>query len=185
MRFDPVPIIKDRLTMREVIERYGFETDRRNKIICPFHNEKTASMKIYDISYYCFGCHASGDVIKFVKTLFNLSFPETLKKIDVDFNLSLFERVSERKALELARKNHKIKKQIQDKKQEKENLNNKYWDAFDEWKRLADNKIKYAPKTQDEELHPLFIEALKKLEQQLYLLECIESEVYEYEHRVS
>ena len=181
MRFDPVPIIKDRLTMREVIERYGFETDRRNKIICPFHNEKTASMKIYDTSYYCFGCHASGDVIKFVQTLFNLSFPETLKKIDVDFNLNVLNCNS----FEDLRRSHYQQRMLQAKRdkqnQKRENAINDYWNVFDEWKRLTDNKVKYAPKIQDEELHPLFIEALKKITYQEYLLDCAEIERRECE----
>ncbi len=181
MRFDPVPIIKDRLTMREVIERYGFETDRRNKIICPFHNEKTASMKIYDTSYYCFGCHASGDVIKFVQTLFNLSFLETLKKIDIDFNLNVLNCSS----FEDLRRSHYQQRILQAKrdreKQKRENAINDYWDVFDEWKRLTDNKVKYAPKTQYEELHPLFVEALKKIEFQEYLLDCAEIERRECE----
>lgn len=34
---------------------------------CPFHNEKTASMKIYkDNRFHCFGCGKDGDVIDFV-----------------------------------------------------------------------------------------------------------------------
>jgi hypothetical protein len=181
MRFDPVPIIKDRLTMREVIGRYGFETDRKGFICCPFHNEKTASMKIYDTSYYCFGCHASGDVIKFVQTLFNLSFPETLKKIDVDFNLNVLKCNS----FEDLRRSHYQQRMLQAKRnkqtQKRESAINDYWNVFDEWKRLTDNKVKYAPKTQDEELHPLFVEALKKNAHQEYLLDCAEIERRECE----
>lgn len=181
MRFDPVPIIKDRLTMREVIERYGFETDRKGFICCPFHNEKTASTKIYDTSYYCFGCHASGDVIKFVQTLFNLSFPETLKKIDVDFNLNVLNCSS----FEDLRRSNYQQRMLQAKrdreKQKRENAINDYWNVFDEWKRLADNKVKFAPKMQDEELHPLFVEALKKITYQEYLLDCAEIERRECE----
>ena len=34
---------------------------------CPFHGEKTASFHVDGDKkfYYCFGCHQSGDVIKF------------------------------------------------------------------------------------------------------------------------
>lgn len=39
------------------------------KIVCPFHEDVNASMKInlYDGSFYCFGCGATGDALKFVK----------------------------------------------------------------------------------------------------------------------
>lgn len=176
MRFDPVPIIKDSLTMRQVVERYGYEIDRKDFICCPFHNEKTPSLKVYESSFYCFGCNTSGDVIKFVRMLFNLSFPETLKRIDVDFGLNLYGD----KSFEELRKSHYQQKMLeakrQQEKEQRENANNKYWSVFDEYKRLNENKIKYAPKTQDEELHPLFIEALKKLANQEFWLDCAEIE---------
>ena len=114
MRFDPVPIIKDSLTMRQVIERYGYEIDRKDFVCCPFHNEKTASLKVYESSFYCFGCNASGDVIKFVRMLFNLSFPETLKRIDVDFGLNLYGD----KSFEELRKSHYQQKMLEAKRQQ-------------------------------------------------------------------
>ena len=43
----------------------------------------------------------------------------------------------------------------------KEQAENEYWAVFDEWKRLSENKKKYAPKTPEEEPHPLFVEALQ------------------------
>ena len=46
---------------------------------------------------------------------------------------------------------------------------------FDKWKRLEDNKQKFNPKTPDEELHPLFVEALQKLSYQTYLLDFLET----------
>ncbi|MCU0828684.1 MAG: CHC2 zinc finger domain-containing protein, partial [Tabrizicola sp.] len=36
---------------------------------CPFHQEKSASFHVDDRKgfYYCFGCHAKGDAVSFVK----------------------------------------------------------------------------------------------------------------------
>ena len=48
MRFNVVQTIKDRLTMCEVLERYGYEPNNRGFICCPFHLEKTPSMKIFE-----------------------------------------------------------------------------------------------------------------------------------------
>lgn len=174
MQFVTVQTIKDRLTMREVLERYGYEPNNRGFMCCLFHNEKTPSMRIYDKDYHCFGCGEHGDVITFVQKLFNISFPDTLKKIDIDFGLNLYGD----KTFEELRKSHYQTKQRQAKmereKAEREQSNMEYWAAFDEWKRLEDNKRKFAPKTPDEELHPLFIEALQKLSYQEHLLECAE-----------
>jgi DNA primase len=174
MRFDAVQTIKDRLTMCEVLLHYGYQSNKAGFICCPFHNEKTPSMKMYDTSYNCFGCGANGDIISFVQQLFGLSFPETLKKIDIDFGLNLYGEHS----FEDLRKSHYRQRQIQAererKEKEKEQADNEYWAVFDEWKRLDDNKRKYAPKTPDEEWHPLYIEALQKLAHQEYLLDCAE-----------
>ncbi|MEC3860251.1 DNA primase [Mesobacterium sp. TK19101] len=48
---------------------------------CPFHQEKTASFHVDDRKgfYYCFGCHAKGDAIKFVQETENVSFMEAIE----------------------------------------------------------------------------------------------------------
>ena len=167
-------IIKQQLKMQDVLYRYGFEIDRASFVCCPFHNEKTPSMKIYEKDFHCFGCGEHGDVISFVQKLFGLNFPDTLKKIDADFGLNLYGSHS----FEELRKTHYQQKQIQAQRQreqaENEKANAEYWAVFDEWKRLDDNFKQYAPKTAEEEPHELFIEALQKLEHQKFLLECAE-----------
>ncbi len=48
---------------------------------CPFHHEKTASFHVDDRKgyYYCFGCHAKGDAIGFIKDTENVSFMEAVE----------------------------------------------------------------------------------------------------------
>jgi len=48
---------------------------------CPFHQEKSASFHVDDRKgfYYCFGCHAKGDAIGFVKETENVSFIEAVE----------------------------------------------------------------------------------------------------------
>ncbi len=48
---------------------------------CPFHHEKTASFHVDDRKgfYYCFGCHAKGDAISFVKDTENVGFMEAVE----------------------------------------------------------------------------------------------------------
>lgn len=51
--------------------------------LCPFHGEKSPSFYIYPEtqSYYCFGCGAGGDVIAFVRSIENLSYPDAVKSL--------------------------------------------------------------------------------------------------------
>ncbi len=54
---------------------------RAVKAICPFHQEKTASMSI-DVGrglYHCFGCGAGGDIFKFVQETQALDFSEAVE----------------------------------------------------------------------------------------------------------
>lgn len=46
---------------------------------CPFHNEKTASFCVNNGWYHCFGCGASGDVVKFVMEMESISFYDAVK----------------------------------------------------------------------------------------------------------
>lgn len=48
---------------------------------CPFHQEKSASFHVDDRKgfYHCFGCHASGDALKFVQETENVSFMEAVE----------------------------------------------------------------------------------------------------------
>ncbi|MCV2873607.1 DNA primase [Defluviimonas sp. WL0050] len=50
---------------------------------CPFHQEKTASFHVDDRKgyYYCFGCHAKGDAISFLKDAENMSFMEAVETL--------------------------------------------------------------------------------------------------------
>ncbi len=62
--------------------------------LCPFHSEKTPSFGVHSaLGYYkCFGCDAAGDVFKFVQTIENLTFPETLKVLAERYGIPMPER---------------------------------------------------------------------------------------------
>ena len=49
--------------------------------LCPFHNEKTPSFSVSESKqmYYCFGCHAGGNVLTFVMEYYQYSFVEALQ----------------------------------------------------------------------------------------------------------
>lgn len=50
---------------------------------CPFHAEKTASLKVYKSqnSWWCYSCAAGGDVIALVMRQDNLTFPQAVRQL--------------------------------------------------------------------------------------------------------
>ncbi|MEQ9057115.1 MAG: DNA primase [Roseovarius confluentis] len=61
---------------------------------CPFHQEKTASFHVDDRKgfYYCFGCHAKGDLFSFVQETENVSFMEAVEILAREAGMPIPER---------------------------------------------------------------------------------------------
>lgn len=79
--------VKAVVTVRQAAEHYGLKVGRGDMACCPFHNDRTPSMKLNEDYFYCFGCGATGDVIDFVARLFNLSNYEAAQKLAYDFEI--------------------------------------------------------------------------------------------------
>lgn len=86
---DYAEIIKSSVPMCDAVERYSGQRIYRNRIKCPVHNGADYNMRIYDRSYYCWVCHASGDVIQFVQSVMGLSFQDAMARLNEDFHLGL------------------------------------------------------------------------------------------------
>lgn len=76
-------MLKTKCDLVEVISSY-VKVERRGAnywSCCPFHHEKTPSFSINapDRYYHCFGCGASGDVIRFVQEYENVEFPQAVE----------------------------------------------------------------------------------------------------------
>ncbi|MCQ0092086.1 DNA primase [Roseovarius sp. M141] len=61
---------------------------------CPFHQEKSASFHVDDRKgfYYCFGCHAKGDAISFVRESENVDFMEAVRILAAEAGMQMPER---------------------------------------------------------------------------------------------
>ncbi|WP_113911967.1 DNA primase [Roseovarius dicentrarchi] len=61
---------------------------------CPFHQEKSASFHVDDRKgfYYCFGCHAKGDAISFVRDTENVEFMEAIRILAAEAGMQIPER---------------------------------------------------------------------------------------------
>lgn len=83
--------IKLAVSALDVCERYGIDVNRAGFARCPFHQEKTPSMKVYrgDRGWHCFGCGKGGDVISLTQGILGVTFSGACKRLNDDFNLGL------------------------------------------------------------------------------------------------
>ena len=79
--------VKAAVHPRMAAERYDLPIQQGNMVCCPFHNDRTPSMKLNEDYFYCFGCGAHGDVINLAAKLFNLSSYDAAKKLAYDFGI--------------------------------------------------------------------------------------------------
>ena len=89
--------IKDAVSVKEAAEHYGLSVTRHGMARCPFHEDHSPSLKLNEDYYYCFGCHASGDVIDFTANLLHLCKHHAAEQLAADFGIHLNEEVSARK----------------------------------------------------------------------------------------
>ena len=78
--------IKAAVTARQAAEHFGMEVSRSGMAICPFHEDRTPSLKL-DQRYYCFGCGANGDAINFTARLFGISNYSAAQKLAEEFGI--------------------------------------------------------------------------------------------------
>ena len=80
--------IKEQTGCRAAAEHYGYKVNRNGMMRCPFHDDKTPSMKV-DQNFICFGCQEKGDVIRFASLLFGLPPYEAAGKLAADMGLTV------------------------------------------------------------------------------------------------
>lgn len=139
--------------MDQVARYYGFTPNRAGYICCPFHREKTPSMKIYPGAggFHCFGCGAGGSVIDFVMRLFNLSYSQAVVRLSSDFRLGLTtQRPTRQEASRIIRERRR-------EAEEKERRAAEYQAM------AAEHRYWWEAQKQFEYPHPLYAEAVKRL----------------------
>ena len=130
---------------------------------CPFHSDKTPSMKINETYYYCFGCHSTGDVIDFTARLFNLSPLDAARKLALDFGIDPNTPVSAAVALPRIRQ--------EESQREREG----HCDStLIEYERLLKNRQRqFSPVHPSDEWADRFVSASHALPQVSYLIDCL------------
>ena len=149
--------IKQTVTARQAAERYGLSVNRSGMARCPFHEDHNPSMKVDD-RFYCFGCGASGDVIDFTARLFGLSPYDTAKKLETDFGIGAeYEPLPFPTHAEPTR----------DRERRCICVLREYLRYLCIW------QLRYRPEEPGDPIHPLCEEALKRIPEVNYYLECL------------
>lgn len=83
--------VKESVTMQQVAEYYGLSVNRKGLCLCPFHNDKNPSLKIYPNGkgFYCFTCGAGGDQINFAALYRGASNYEAAKELAAAFGIPI------------------------------------------------------------------------------------------------
>jgi DNA primase len=86
IRDDDVQAVKDRTDLVQLASNYlTLKKAGADRMVglCPFHQEKTPSFGISPSKqlYYCHGCGAGGDAIRFIRELEHLSYVEAVERL--------------------------------------------------------------------------------------------------------
>ena len=155
--------LKAHITVQQAAAHYGVKVDRSGMCRCPFHPDKTPSMKINETYYYCFGCHATGVVIDFTARLFDLSPINAARKLAADFGIDPNTPVSAAVALPRIRQ--------EESQREREGH---CASVLIEYERLLKSRQqRFAPVHLSEEWDDRFVSASHALPQVSYLIDCL------------
>lgn len=155
--------IKQAVPMDEAAEFYGFHANRGGYISCPFHREKTASLKIYSNEehrgWHCFGCGRGGSVIDFVMALFGINYRQAILRINQDFSLGITNEKACRSSLS------KIARAAREERRAAEKREQEWWEAIRKLWYYCDIAEQAQPVLEGDTLwiHPFYAEAVKKL----------------------
>lgn len=147
--------VKAAVTPRMAAERYGLPIQQGSMVCCPFHADRTPSMKLNEDYFYCFGCGASGDVIDFVARLFHLSNYEATQKLAYDFGIDPDKPPA---AAALRKPKYPLAKAFQKEELHCRRVLCDYLHLLENW------KVQYAPQTPDDTIDDRFVEACQMLD---------------------
>ena len=166
--------IKAAVSVKQAAEHYGLKVNHNGMTCCPFHNDRHPSLKLNEDYFFCFGCGAKGDVIDLVANLFGLSNYEAAQRISSDFGL---DREPPTAAATQKPKRPYIRQFREDEMLCFRVLTD-YLHLLEDW------KVRYAPKTPDDEnWDDRFVEACQMLDYIGHLADILT--VGELEQRVA
>lgn len=114
------------IPMRAVAERYGLQPNRAGFIRCPFHQEKSGSMKLYARDAHCFGCGWNGDQIDFVRQMDGLDFKEAFMALGGTYPDDVESRAETQRRVRQAETERRKREEREAEMKRKKEANNRY-----------------------------------------------------------
>jgi DNA primase len=94
IRHEDIEAVRERVDIVKLVS--GYLTIKKSghdsfSGLCPFHTEKTPSFSVSPSKgvYYCFGCGAGGDAIRFVREVEHLEFAEAVERLANEVGVTL------------------------------------------------------------------------------------------------
>ena len=166
--------VKEQVSTRDTAKFYGYKVSRNGMMCCPFHEDKHPSMKV-DKNFICFGCQEKGDVIRFASLLFGLPPYEAAGKLAADMGLNISDAMRSGADRSGAKPGtaQRAKRKRTERQQFGQAVSRIYKVYCDYLHLLNEWAEAYAPRSPDEEFHPLFVEAMQKRDYVNYLLDLL------------
>ena len=148
--------------MNIVLAYYGYRLNSNGFMCCPFHYEKTASLKIYadNTRWHCFGCGADGDAVDFVKRLEGVNSDIAIARVNEICSLGLPVK-GEKPTLRQLRHIKELNEKIDRERQALEKANKELDELISKYAAIDRIVMAAAPKTPEEEISDTYAEALK------------------------
>ena len=163
--------VKANVTTKQAAIRYGLKPDGNGMVQCPFHCDRTPSMKV-DERYYCFGCHCTGDVIDFTARLHGLNPKAAAIKLVKDFGIPHVRQRRIRKVV--TAESRKTAEENIDTKDKEKLIRDAVRAYFDYNALLKEEKEKFAPRSPEEEdWDDRFCLAVKEMSRVGYYLDIL------------
>ena len=103
----PEEVVQEVLLRTDIVDVLGDyvqlkRTGANAKGLCPFHQEKTPSFTVSPAKglFYCFGCHASGNVFRFLMQHEHMTFPEAVRFLAARYGVRIPEASAQQRQQE-------------------------------------------------------------------------------------
>ncbi len=155
-----IEAVKTTIPLPEAAKRYGLDASDSGMICCPFHEDHTPSMKLYEDHYYCFGCGKHGDLVDLLSELLCIPPYEAACKLADDFGVDPYAEVPRSAA-------GKELRSFREKQLRCQRVLSEYLRLLTKW------KTQYAPSDPLAELNDRYVEACQMIDTIDYLTDLL------------
>ena len=152
--------VKAAVRPREAAERYGLPVSQGGMACCPFHDDRTPSLRLYEDHFFCFGCGKYGDVIDLAGQLLGLGPCDAVERLAADFGIDAGQRFS---TAQYRSEIHRFR----------ENEASCFSVLMDYLRLLEHWKVSFAPSSPEVPMDDRYVEACQMLDRIEYMVDVL------------